>query len=152
MSTPWPDDVFDCALRLARSLGYEEIDVSHHKGRVYVFCAEQSDCFTEKISELYNTPVTPLWAIFDGDWRELDPRDPTVWGALIGPPGVKKLKYQSFDFFTVIYDGGKRGAPAIEADYVATCGDGLKGTHKDIGIAVCEAYNALKGNPRRGNE
>ena len=127
--TPWPDDAYDCALRLAHSLGYREINIFAKDGRVYV--------------------NYPTWS---DKWRELDPRNPTVWVALIGPPGVKKLKYQSFDFFTVIYDGGKRGAPAIEADYVATCGDGLKGTHKDIGIAVCEAYNALKGNPRRGNE
>lgn len=132
MSTPWPDDVFDCALRLARSLGYEEIDVSHHKGRVYVFCAEQSDCFTEKISELYNTPVTPLWAIFDGDWRELDPRDPTVWGALIGKGKVTLLVYH------------QRGG-----EYSALTRTSSVKWGKHPGLAVCEAYNDLKGHPRR---
>ena len=139
MSTAWPDDVFDCAKRLARSLGYEEIDVSHHKGRVYVFCAEKSDGFTEKISELYNTPVTPLWAIFDGDWRELDPRDPTVWGALIGPNGIDVLWYKA----SVIRPPGA---------FTANTKNGMSCQSEHIGLAVCEAYNMLKGHPRRGNE
>jgi hypothetical protein len=132
MNEPWPDDVFDCAVRLARSLGYEERDTSHRKGRVYVFCAEQSDCFTEKISELYNTPVTPLWAIFDGNWRELDPRDPTVWSALIGPHGVGSLFYWKSNYVCP-------GRYSDRASY-------------HPGLAVCEAYNALKGNPRWVND
>ena len=121
--TPWPDDVFDCAKRLARSLGYRLIDVLLKDGRVYV--------------------NYPTWS---EKWRELDPRNPTVWGALIGPDGVKELVYKAPEFATVIYDGAKRDTPVLPASYSATCGDGLKGTHKDIGIAVCEAYNALKGN------
>ena len=132
MNEPWPDDVFDCAKRLARSLGYEERDTSHRKGRVYVFCAEQSDCFTEKISELYNTPVTPLWATFDGDWRELDPRDPTVWGALIGDGKVTVLVYHP-----------------RTGDYSALTQTSLVKWCKHPGLAVCEAYNTLKGHPRR---
>jgi hypothetical protein len=129
--TPWPDDVFDCALRLARSLslGYRLIDVLFKDGRVYV--------------------NYPTWS---EKWRELDLRNPTVWGALIGPDGVKELVYKAPEFATVIYDGAKRDTPVLPASYSATCGDGLKGTHKDIGIAVCEAYNALKGNPRWVND
>ena len=142
MNEPWPDNVFDCALRLAKSLGYEEIDVSHHKGRVYVFCAEKSDGFTEKISELYNTPVTPLWAIFDGDWRELDPRDPTVWGALIGYHGVDAIFFQQKVRLTS--HGVHKG------DFTAYNKEGMAFESVHPGLAVCEAYNNLKGHPRRG--
>lgn len=124
--TPWPDDVFDCAVRLARSLGYRDIDIWLKDGRVYV--------------------NYPTWS---ADWRELDPRDPTVWGALIGPHGVKALTYKAPEFVSAIYDGVKH-IPTIQTYYLATCGDGLSGTHKAVGVAVCEAYNELKGYPRRG--
>ena len=65
MSTPWPDNVFDCAVRLARRLGYVASHIWPIDGRIYVYCPKGR-----------------------GDWRELDPRDPSVWGALIGPHGV----------------------------------------------------------------
>lgn len=36
MNEPWPDDVFDCAVRLARSLGYREIHIWPKGNCVYV--------------------------------------------------------------------------------------------------------------------
>ena len=107
--TPWPADVFDCAVRLARSLGYREARIWPLDGRVYVYFPKGSR-----------------------DWRELDPRDPTVWSALIGPDAVKVLVYKAPEFATVIYDGAKRDTPALPASYSATCGTGLTSTHKDL--------------------
>ena len=109
MSTPWPDDVFDCALRLARSLGYREIHIWPLDGRVYVYRPKGR-----------------------GDWRELDPRDPTVWGALIGKGKVTLLVYH------------QRGG-----EYSALTRTSSVKWGKHPGLAVCEAYNDLKGHPRR---
>ena len=110
MSTPWPDDVFDCAVRLARSLGYILAHIWHKDGRVLVYCPTNS-----------------------GDWRELDPRDPTVWGALIGDGKVTVLVYHP-----------------RTGDYSALTQTSLVKWGKHQGLAVCEAYNNLKGHPRRG--
>ena len=104
MSTPWPDDVFDCALRLARSLGYREIHIWPLDGRVYVYRPKGR-----------------------GDWRELDPRDPTVWGALIGPHGVGSLFFWKSNYLS----------PGRYSDR----------TSYHPGLAVCEVYNDLKGKP-----
>lgn len=107
--TPWPADVFDCAVRLARSLGYREARIWPLDGRVYVYCPKGSR-----------------------DWRELDPRDPTVWSALIGPHGVGSLFHWKSNYV----------CPGRYSDR----------TSYHPGLAVCEAYNALKGNPRWVND
>ena len=116
MSTPWPDNVFDCALRLAKSLGYKASHIWPLDGRVYVYCPKGSR-----------------------DWRELDPRDTTVWSALIGPHDVNIVS-SHVDMLT------------YTADWFARSRNGTAAKGKTIGLAVCEAYNSLKGHPRRGNE
>jgi hypothetical protein len=114
MNEPWPDDVFDCALRLAKSLGYKASHIWPIDGRIYVYCPKGR-----------------------GDWRELDPRDPSVWGALIGPHDVNIVS-SHVDMLT------------YTADWFARSRNGTAAKGKTIGLAVCEAYNALKGHPRSG--
>ena len=114
---PWPDDVFDCAKRLARSLGYRLINVLLNNGRVYV--------------------NYPTWS---DKWRELDPRNPTVWVALVRHEAVNSL-----------WCADRQPSPNEDFFYAVNVkGDGWADAH--LGLAVCEAYNALKGNPRWGNE
>ena len=114
MSTPWPDNVFDCAVRLARSLGYVASHIWPRDGRIYVYCPKGR-----------------------GDWRELDPRDPTVWGALIGEGKIALLRYY-------VWNGQYS---ALTTKSLLTCKQNYCwGKHP--GLAVCEAYNDLKGHPR----
>lgn len=69
-------------------------------------------------------------------WFELDPRDPTVWSALIGGENNKiyAVEYKSWSHFYC-------------AQYLDINTPNPKYVHKtSIGLAVCEAYNILKGN------
>ena len=110
MTTPWPAEVLDCAKRLAKSLGYRDDQIETQSGQV---CVNYQNYF----------------------WRPLDPRDPTVWSALIGIDGVTWVRYYKY-------------ANKYEA---LVCKDTDFNSHtcwqKHPGLAVCEAYNALKGNP-----
>lgn len=117
MTTPWPDDVLDCAKRLAKSLGYEDSQIRVVEGRVMIYREED---------ESYHGRDGFYWY-----WHPLDPLDPTVWSALIGPHGVKILRFKP-------------------TGYTASCNFGVVETSTNLGIAVCEAYNALKGNPWLG--
>jgi len=114
MTTPWPEDVLDCAKRLAKSLGYEDSQIRVAEGWVEVYREAEPD---------------PIFYYLLGVWRPLDPRDPTVWSALIGFDEVPSIE--------VFYSGY----------FAANDTDGKCAMSKDIGLAVCEAYNALKGNP-----
>lgn len=125
MTTPWPDDVLDCAKRLAKSLGYEDSNIVEKHGEVSVF----------REFVLGKNNPNGHWT-YDKNhrastWHLLDPRDPTVWSALIGKDKVQKLVY----YYEKSYLGGR---------FIA----GHKNISTDPGLAVCEAYNALKGNPR----
>lgn len=115
MTTPWPADVLDCAKRLAKSLGYEDNQIMVVEGRVEVY--RQEDGADPGDDDLF------WW------WHALDPRNPTVWSALIGPHGVKILRFKP-------------------TGYTASCNFGVVETSTNLGIAVCEAYNALKSNGR----
>ena len=109
MTDAWPTEVIDCALRLAKSLGYRDDHILAKNGCVYV----------KRLS----------WSPY---WRELDPRDPTVWGALIGPHTVYGLNITPYN--------------AIFAFFKAKSGYSVSVRRATIDLAVCEAYNALKGN------
>jgi hypothetical protein len=121
MSTPWPDDVLDCAKRLAKSLGYEDSQIRVVEGRVMIYRAED---------ESYHGRDGIYWY-----WHPLDPRDPTVWSALIGEGKVMLLRYYSWDD----QYSAQTSLLTSKADYH---------WYKHPGIAVCEAYNELKGNGR----
>jgi hypothetical protein len=123
MTTPWPDDVLDCAKRLAKSLGYEDSQIRVVEGRVMIYRAED---------ESYHGRDGIYWY-----WHPLDPRDPTVWSALIGEGKVKSVSY--WENFSP--SQGSVYAAKLSLTKLADC------AARDIGIAVCEAYNALKGNP-----
>jgi len=118
MTTPWPDDVLDCAKRLAKSLGYEDSQIRVVDGKVMVYREED---------ESYHGRDGFYWY-----WHPLDPRDPTVWSALIGINGVTWVRYYKY-------------ADKYEA---LVCDDTDFNSHtcwqKHPGLAVCEAYNALK--------
>ncbi len=118
MTTPWPAEVLDCAKRLAKSLGYEDSHVMEVEGVVEVYRHADSIPFSAGYDNWY--------------WFELDPRDPTVWSALIGINGVLSVD--------VLYSG----------NFIACNHKGFVAVAADIGLAVCEAYNALKVNARRG--
>lgn len=121
MTTPWPDDVLDCAKRLAKSLGYEDDQIKVIDGEVIVY--RTSDWSHPDRKGLY-------WY-----WHPLDPRDPTVWSALIGEGKVMLLRYYFWDS----QYSAQTSLLTSKTDYH---------WHKHPGLAVCEAYNALKGNPR----
>lgn len=116
MTTPWPAEVLDCAKRLAKSLGYEDSQIRVVDGKVMVYREED---------ESYHGRDGFYWY-----WHPLDPRDPTVWSALIGINGILSVD--------VLYSGS----------FTANDNNGLVAVSADIGLAVCEAYNMLKGNPR----
>ena len=116
MTTPWPAEVLDCAERLAKSLGYEDSQIRVVDGKVMVYREED---------ESYHGRDGFYWY-----WHPLDPRDPTVWSALIGINGILSVD--------VLYSGS----------FTANDNNGLVAVSADIGLAVCEAYNMLKGNPR----
>jgi len=129
MTTPWPAEVLDCAKRLAKSLGYEDSNIVEKHGEVSVF----------REFVLGKNNPNGHWT-YDKNhrastWHLLDPRDPTVWSALIGDGKVMLLRYYFWD--------GQYSAQTTlltsKADYH---------WYKHPGLAVCEAYNALKGNPR----
>ena len=107
MSDTWPTEVFDCALRLAKSLGYRDDHILAKDGQVYVNYPSQS-----------------------ADWRPLDPRNPNVWSALIDKNKVRKVSYWRSGIYAA--------SLTLTKFYDALA--------RDPGLAVCEAYNALKGN------
>ena len=127
MNTPWPDDVLDCARRLAKSLGYEDSQIRVVDGKVMVYREED---------ESYHGCDGFYWY-----WHPLDPRDPTVWSALIGVNGIDSLT-----FFEGVYLQANR---VCSGSFIACNHKGFVAVAADIGLAVCEAYNALKGNKRR---
>ena len=124
MTTPWPAEVLDCAKRLAKSLGYEDSHVMEVEGVVEVYRHADSIPFSAGYDNWY--------------WFELDPRDPTVWSALIGEGKVKSVSY--WENFSPS-QGSVYGAK-LSLTKLPEC------LARDLGIAVCEAYNMLKGNPR----
>lgn len=122
MTTPWPPEVLDCAKRLAKSLGYEDSHVMEVEGVVEVYRHADSIPFSAGYDNWY--------------WFELDPRDPTVWSALIGINGVTWVRYYK-------YANKYEALVCKDTDFYShNC------WHEHPGIAVCEAYNALKGNAR----
>jgi len=74
--------------------------------------------------------ATPDHNPFFWYWHILDPRVSTVWSALIGINGILSID--------LLYSG----------NFIACNHKGFVAVSADIGIAVCEAYNMLKGNPR----
>lgn len=127
MTTPWPDDVLNCAERLAKSLGYEDSQIRVVDGKVMVYREED---------ESYHGRDGFYWY-----WHPLDPRDPTVWSALIGVNGIDSLT-----FFEGVYLQANR---VCSGSFIASNKYGLGAASTNIGLAVSEAYNALKGNKRR---
>jgi len=128
MTTPWPPEVLDCAKRLAKSLGYEECCIHEVNGRIEVY----RHLIWDKVSERSTLRIFPSKSkSIDCAWHTLDPRDPTVWGALIGKDKVQKLVY----YYEKSYLGGR---------FIA----GHKNISTDPGLAVCESYNELKSNGR----
>jgi len=127
MNKPWPPEVLppevlDCAKRLAKSLGYRDSQIRVVDGQVMVYCgANGSDPDRDDLCRWF--------------WNLLDPRDPTVWSALIGEGKVMLLRYYSWDD----QYSAQTSLLTSKADYH---------WYKHPGIAVCEAYNMLKGNPR----
>ena len=121
MTTPWPAEVLDCAKRLAKSLGYEDSHVMEVEGVVEVYRHADSIPFSAGYDNWY--------------WFELDPRDPTVWSALIGEGKVMLLRHYSWD-----------DQYSAHTSLLKSKTDSF--WHKHPGLAVCEAYNMLKGNPR----
>lgn len=121
MTTPWPDDVLDCAKRLAKSLGYEDSQIRVVEGRVMIYRAED---------ESYHGRDGIYWY-----WHPLDPLDPTVWSALLGKDRVRSLRCYR--------ETGNYAAEVYLSRYYPQ-----HHSNKHPGIAVCEAYNALKGNSR----
>ena len=124
MTTPWPAEVLDCAKRLAKSLGYRDSNIVEKHGEVSVF----------REFVLGKNNPNGHWT-YDKNhrastWHLLDPRDPTVWSALIGINGILSVD--------VLYSGS----------FIASNHKGFVDVSADIGIAVCEAYNMLKSNGR----
>lgn len=129
MSTPWPDDVLDCAKRLAKSLGYEECCIHEVNGRIEVY----RHLIWDKVSERSTLRIFPSKSkSIDCAWHTLDPRDPTVWSALIGMDKVRKVSY----WRNGVYLASLTLTKAFDA------------LGRDPGLAVCEAYNILKGNKK----
>ncbi len=128
MNKPWPPEVLppevlDCAKRLAKSLGYRDSQIRVVEGYVEVYREAEPD---------------PIFYYLRGVWRPLDPRDPTVWSALIGEGKVKSVSY--WENFSP--SQGSVYAAKLSLTKLPEC------LARDLGIAVCEAYNMLKGNPR----
>jgi hypothetical protein len=123
MNKPWPDDVLDCAKRLAKSLGYEDSQIRAVKGQVEVYRHADSIPFSAGYDNWY--------------WFELDPRDPTVWSALVGKDKVLKLVY----YYKNQYHD-ERFVASLDHDGI------FYALSNHPGLAVCEVYNALKSNSR----
>lgn len=126
MTTPWPAEVLDCAKRLAKSLGYEDDHVMTIDGVVEVYRRADSIPFSEGYDNWY--------------WFELDPRDPTVWSALIISGDIYLIIFNTFP--------STQGNPPkiYPGHFLAYNRKETSVASLELGIAVCEAYNALKGN------
>jgi len=128
MTTPWPEDVLDCAKRLAKSLGYEDSQIRVAEGWVEVYREAEPD---------------PFFYYLRGVWRPLDPRDPTVWSALIISGDIYLIIFNTFP--------STQGNPPkiYPGHFLAYNRKETSVASVELGIAVCEAYNALKGNARQ---